>query len=346
MRQILTIQYLRGIAACSVAFHHIVLVYAPKSGWDIGSFGVDIFFVVSGFIMILVSRSDEASFGNFMLHRLVRIVPLYWFVTIILAICALFKPNLFPLSLPTTWHMLGSLLFIPHTYLDTGLVQPLLMQGWTLNFEMYFYLIVGLALFAPRRFQLRIITAVFGAYLLIGSVVEINYNVPQNYIFGSFPLVAEFLGGAYLGSLWGRDLVPGLREGWALLCFGCAALLAEEIIGFNVGRWSRVLPCILILAGALTLERHIKVPSIAPLKALGDSSYSIYLTHSFPMVAMGIVMVRLGLSPSLFLFGMTFLLQILLGIACYWTIERPLLVGAREMISRVKYVGRYRTLNP
>jgi exopolysaccharide production protein ExoZ len=333
MKQILVVQYLRGLAACDVAFHHIVLVFGPRSGWDIGSFGVDIFFIVSGFVMLLLSRGDEASFGSFLTHRLIRIAPMYWIVTLFLAACVLVKPNLFPLSLPSLWHVVASLLFIPHLYPNTDNIWPLLMQGWTLNFEMYFYFVVALSLFAPRRFQLVVVTAVFVAYFIVGAAIEWKYRVPQNYIFASFPLVIEFLGGMLLASLWFRDVVPGAKAGWLMLALGIILLIAGETLALPIGRWSRVVPCLAIVAGALALERNAKVASVGLLKLLGDSSYSLYLTHGFPMVAMAVVMSRLGIAPGLLAFVATFVAQVLLGILCYRALERPLLVGSRDFLA-------------
>ena len=151
-----SIQILRAAAAMGVVFAHLTESYravfnAKDAVWDFyyGNFGVDLFFVISGFVMVYAS---EALFGQpgasrkFVIRRLIRIVPLYWIATSY-ALWGLL--NVTGLNLPAaTWKSIfGSYFFLPFPFPTGG---PLLIVGWTLNYEMFFYLIFAIAVFFDR----------------------------------------------------------------------------------------------------------------------------------------------------------------------------------------------------
>src|ERR1700730_5914930 len=152
---IFNIQSLRALAALSVAYFH-----TDFGGIRFGSFGVDVFFVISGFIMAQICQTDSS---HFFLRRLVRIVPLYWALTLLIFGLAKFAPWLVYRA-PADWADLArSLFFVPYQN-KSGLVQPELFLGWTLNYEMFFYVNVALALLiVPPRFA-----AGLAAALIIG----------------------------------------------------------------------------------------------------------------------------------------------------------------------------------
>jgi exopolysaccharide production protein ExoZ len=144
---LVSIQALRAIAALLVFWGHAINAVHLKGEADFphlyGPFGVDIFFVISGFVMVY---SSERLFGQpgapitFFARRLARIVPLYWAATTILV--------WFVVPYASTKAVLGSLFFGPHIPSEA----PLLLVGWTLIFEMFFYVVFAIALFAKRRF--------------------------------------------------------------------------------------------------------------------------------------------------------------------------------------------------
>ena len=161
-----SIQYLRAVAAISVALYHVLhhwLPHDPHVGVLMG--GVDIFFVISGFVMWGVTAGREGGSRSFFSNRLKRIVPLYWIVTTVMLAILLAKPALVN-SRFDVGHVVTSYLFIPRVHPVSGTFYPLLIPGWTLNYEMMFYAIFALILFAPMRFRLL---AVVGA--LVGLVV-------------------------------------------------------------------------------------------------------------------------------------------------------------------------------
>src|SRR5207248_11683851 len=97
-KPLFTIQFLRAVSAVAVVVGHIDEIYQLE--WRLGVADVDLFFVISGFIMWLVMRKSEATPTKFVKKRLLRIVPVYWLVTLFLALSASFLPNLFPLDHP------------------------------------------------------------------------------------------------------------------------------------------------------------------------------------------------------------------------------------------------------
>ncbi|WP_157217606.1 acyltransferase family protein [Flavisphingomonas formosensis] len=278
--QLVSIQCLRGVAALLVLFHHVRIptnwLFDPLEPFRFGTGGVDLFFVVSGFIMIIAAR--EESVGGFVVRRVVRIVPLYWLATFAyIAVLMLLRPWAdAPLSTGT---VVRSLLFIPYYRQDFAVPTPILVPGWTLNFEMAFYAVFAVGL-ACRRPLL-----VAGAILviLIGVGVLLHDKGPMAAVWTS-PLLSRFLGGMLLGQL---HLSVGLRRFGLLLPIGavgllvCAMPLAARIDHLAL---LRGLSAIAVVAGAVALEDRFAahVPQLP--KQLGDASYSLYLSH-WPVLA-------------------------------------------------------------
>src|SRR5262249_39672775 len=130
-----SLQALRAVAALSVVLYHIDFIGR-------GAFGVDIFFVLSGFIICHVTAADRQ---HFLLKRLIRIVPLYWARTLVVCALALAAPRLLQTTSDSWMGLLKSLFFIPYEK-ESGRVYPVLFLGWTLNYEMFFYVVFSIAL--------------------------------------------------------------------------------------------------------------------------------------------------------------------------------------------------------
>src|SRR5437764_3885196 len=176
---------LRGIAASMVVFVHLDvqlkrLGYASYDASWLGS-GVDIFFVISGFIMwVSVERRPGMSAGEFFGNRLMRIVPLYWLVSAGVLCITFAAPQLLHSTVFNAPHALASFLFLPARHPLTGEFWPLLVPGWTLNYEMLFYLLFAAAIAgangAPRR-RLAIISVLIASVILLGTAFENRVDV-------------------------------------------------------------------------------------------------------------------------------------------------------------------------
>ena len=131
-----SIELLRFLAATAVVFVHIPIV-------KFGNIGVDIFFAISGFVMML---STESSSKNFFLKRIIRVAPTYYIFTLGVFFSALIAPSVLNNTTADFSQLVQSFLFVPFDKNGVG-HYPILFLGWTLNYEMYFYLLFALALF-------------------------------------------------------------------------------------------------------------------------------------------------------------------------------------------------------
>lgn len=316
MKKLHGIQYLRGFAALAVVIFHA----AERAGhhFAIGAAGVDVFFVISGFIMWVIADGRTLTPAKFMADRLKRIAPPYWIVTFIMVAGGL--AGLFP-NLVLSWqHVMGSLLFIPYRSPSDGQVWPVLVQGWTLNYEMFFYALFALSLFLPARSRLLAMTSVFGALTLTGMLFS-----PQDPALATYtrPIMLEFLLGAFIGKWWLAGKLPPLTFGVAALLVGLGGFAFIGITGMGFDEWLCGPLAAALVVGILILERHGAMRRIAALSYLGDSSYSVYLWHTLAIS----VVVKFGIllalpSPLLVIAGGFF--GVALGAAAYELVEKPI----------------------
>jgi len=284
---LVSLQYARAIAALAVVFVHLTdfAVFEPLHLPVVGGFGVDVFFIISGFIMW--TTAAEMKPGRFVVRRLIRIVPAYWIFTTLLVVIALAAHSLTPDVTLDARSLLGSYLFIPY-YNAGGGIQPLLLQGWTLNFEMWFYAVFAAALFLPGR-QLRF-CAVCGV-LVVCSVAGALLG-PQDAVLRTYtdPTLIEFCLGMGLAAVGRRQWLGGWLAG-AVVALGLGALIVADA-NASIG-WPRFiwlgLPALVFVAGLLGLEAPIARRRAAWLVAIGNASYSLYLSHPFVLKAMAVI---------------------------------------------------------
>jgi exopolysaccharide production protein ExoZ len=199
------LQALRAIAAWLVVADHALLDVthgdpgnpATAVAWAMGGIGVYVFFVISGFIMVQISWDDFGRSGasvSFLQRRIIRIVPLYWLAT--LAAFAFHKVSATHGAHAGWSELLRSLLFIPYRD-DVDGWTPVLAQGWTLNYEMFFYLIFAAAIALPRQVAVPATAGVLIAFTLVGSFL------PEGILaYLSSPIVLWFALGIGLAVLW------------------------------------------------------------------------------------------------------------------------------------------------
>lgn len=320
------LQQLRAIAALMVLLQHSQFLHHPEwIGSVFGGLGIDLFFVISGFVIFWVTRS-ETSFRRYLLRRIIRIVPLYWLLTLLMAALVLLAPQLFKQTAFDLWHFIESLAFIPSFNPSrSDEITPLLPPGWTLNYEFFFYLSFGLVFFLPgtRPFRLAAFTILFLGLVVAGKVLAPAGAVGQVY---TSPRLLEFLAGVWIG-VWinSSAAVPGKGVALALLLVGWLALLFEPLL---LG-WGALLGTSLVVLGAVALEREWRIQNRL-LEFLGDASYSIYLTHVFTIGALKQVWVRLPFRNDLPLEAAVFIvlaiaLSTCAGALVYLYVERPVL---------------------
>jgi exopolysaccharide production protein ExoZ len=320
--EVRSIQYLRGLAAFGVLVFHA----AERAGhpFGTGAAGVDVFFVISGFIMWVVTSGRPVSPTEFLQRRVERIVPLYWGLTLITAAAAITVPALFPAMQPSAGHVLRSLFFVPHAD-PTGLIAPLVVPGWTLNYEMFFYVLFAAALLAPARARPWLLTAV-----LVGLAATRPLGDVGNPLWSTYTnnLLLEFAAGVWLGKAWRAGRLPGRAVGWAMLALGVAGFATVALSGVDVERARALLwgvPAFLLVAGAVSVERAGPIPSLPPLRALGDASYSLYLVHGLAISAAFRLLQKAGVTSLPLLLGASVIAGVAAGLLAYQLVERPLM---------------------
>jgi exopolysaccharide production protein ExoZ len=300
-RRIVSIQYLRALAALAVVASH------AQPDVFIGQAGVDIFFVISGYIMWMIARS-EPTILNFVSARATRIVPLYWLATMIMSL---------RLHAPAD-AVLKSMLFIPFIG-ERGRIWPILVPGWTLDYEMFFYAVISVSLFVPGRKRLIAVLSTLTAMSAVGAAFRFTDPLLQTY---TNPMLLEFCLGIILSEVQWRKLPakPFLIAAMFVVSVVLYALLpgTEYLVPWRVLAWG--VPSALLVASALACEANWRVPSLGLLLLLGEASYAIYLFHPFILKT---VLKLSGRNPILGA-GAVVVSASLLGVFVTRFVERPL----------------------
>ncbi len=327
-----TIQALRAVAAFLVVAYHAFDMWAfriqsPSAdvAWTNGAAGVDIFFIISGFVMVVSSRrlsQQPGAWWTFVRHRLVRIVPLYWLTTTAKLVLVLAFANLALRSNIDPDYVVRSYLFLP--VLDgAGHFRPLLSVGWTLTYEFVFYLLFALAI-ALRLGVTRVLVLGFAAFFVLALLRNDTWPA-WTVLFST--VVFEFLFGVVLARaiLRGWTLPPAVAG--CLVVAGFAAILVAPEGGENLRVVMWGLPALGIVAGAVSLEARIGASLPRWLLAMGDASYSIYLTHGLALPVVGLAVIRLhSTAPAVEVLTVVVCLAVasVLGWLVYVSVERPM----------------------
>lgn len=278
---------MRGIAAMMVFFIHSIAM--PESigvDWAVpfvskyGPAGVDIFFVISGFVIAMVANANgqnsqdrAVAVREFTTKRLIRIYPIYWLV-LILATAASGYIFLAPASVPN--NNFWALFF---------LVEPSnnkIMAAWTLAYEMYFYLVVALILFIiPKNvFKGLLIWSI----LSFSAICYLSFTGSQLVWAQPFnPILIEFILGILLAFIISRGITA-----YPIACIatGVILFLIGAEVNYNVGNWEPWYRTIcfgpasaLIIYGVLAAEVRTGWIFSQKWRTVGDASYSIYIWH-------------------------------------------------------------------
>jgi exopolysaccharide production protein ExoZ len=330
-----SLQWLRGIAALAVVYFHATLqVQHLNSGINvqaIGATGVDIFFVLSGFIMWVTTRSSNGGALSFLIKRFKRIVPLYWLLSLTASFVALIAPYLLKSTRFDLFHLIASLCFIPWpnpaAYPGTSeYISPVIVPGWTLNMEMAFYFLFSLCLSFKKFWRVMGTTVLIVLLYAIGLTGTASSSILSFY---GNSVILEFLFGVLLAAY----LIPYLNFSalvtWGLLGLSLIALAFIESASLDLPRALKYgVPAFLAIAAAVNLERIRAVPNFPILVRLGDASYSIYLSHIFVLAGLRMVVGFLHIDLSLWT-GCGFIVvgviaSAILGVLIHRFIEKPL----------------------
>lgn len=310
---IYSLQVLRFLAALFVVLTHSMgeLGFAER----IGAFGVDLFFVISGFIITHVTEGDQSHFAE---KRIIRLVPLYWLFTLFLATVALVAPSLLNTAEFDVAHILSSLFFYP-LWTEQAEFKPLLKLGWTLNYELFFYMLFFVAMKARGRHREVLAGLLIAAVVTGVALVRPGDSSPLT--FYGCNIMCEFIFGMALAKLYRSGLswriAPLPAGALVVLGFVCMVLLT-----YRNGSLDRVvyygLPSAVVLYAALCAEPWLaRLPACirTVMVRAGDLSYPMYLIHIYVIA----VLARL-LDMELSL-GMLFAVALGVTILAAWVVD-------------------------
>jgi exopolysaccharide production protein ExoZ len=343
MKRLDNLQVLRGVAAALVVLDHTLLsaalhdpTYVQYQGFaaTIGRMGVNIFFIISGFIMVHSTESTKdlgatSRVQDFVFKRATRLIPLYWLATFVqIAVSAVGGIGF------TIPHILSSLAFLPN-FFDTNdpRLPPVLGVGWTLNYEIFFYAIFAATLLLPRRLGLW--TCVFTIVALVATgVLGMKYvgsgTLHRIFFFYTYKNMLFFAVGIALAMA--QRFLPKLAGAWPLglaLMIMTGALAFFRIMGFGDGDpiWQSISLVVCTTAVMLALsEGSAKVTGGSRLILhIGNASFSTYLFHAMILGALAPAEGRLLGSEMGFMLLLTGpLLCLAAGSIIHIFVERPL----------------------
>jgi exopolysaccharide production protein ExoZ len=355
MTKLPNIQILRAVAALIVVIYHCAIETTTVCGatgtgckyvfWP-GGYGVALFFVISGFIMVATSWNSfnipGASF-NFIKRRILRIVPLYWILTTVATIGVFFIPSMLKVPVFDVGYIIASYLFWPVVRVN-GFVRPIANLGWTLNIEMMFYAVFAVGLFFRRETGIALTIAFLGLFTLLQTLGLFAPGgafaaVPLN--FWADPIILNFIVGMIAATYY-KQLVR-LNAYQAGLLFAAVVVLVFFIHQYDyildtyredylISRLGDAVPAmVLFIAAAFGPQVNIGNYFWRAAHLLGDASYSLYLVHPFLLRSFTKIWIKLvGDHLPPWMFGIACLVfAIAGGLATYFAIEQPM----------VKYFG-------
>jgi peptidoglycan/LPS O-acetylase OafA/YrhL len=344
-----SLQILRFAAASMVLAHHLLLELAtPRLAMPIidptgfeWSIGVDIFFMVSGFIMCFLTYrhfGEKGYWAEFLRRRFVRVAPLYWLFTSLMLILILTTPAAVSHNDLSAGRIASSYLFVPWPRAG-GDVYPILGLGWTLNYEILFYLSYSVALCFSRTRGLAGLALIFLLATTFGRFLPASWVALR---FWTDPIILEFLLGAGLGVAYLRGVRLGAAARTALIILGVGLSISLTKLGLtnHVDRdlWGGA-PAFLIAAGAILGHPGGADGRLSPFTRLlvlcGDASYALYLSHMFSVRALTTVWSKLHWHAPIAYLACGLVLSTAVAVGVYLWIERPVL-GLLKSVVRPK----------
>lgn len=357
-QRFVSIQALRFLAACAVILAHLQSHFqraldAAHPLWrhlDFGAIGVDLFFVISGFVIIYASEplfGQNTGFRKFILKRLLRIAPLYWLCTTFYLAFLIYLHHGITTDDLSYASIAGSYFFLPIPR-PSGIVAPVLGVGWTLNIEMLLYAAVACVIAFPRFYAVAAATCIMAGLIYVVKqdpvAMFVSYNAPSHPF---HPRVVQFICGMMLALLYrqGIRLSPVLSLGLGLL--GMMILATAPKTFGDVAHFSNeyitALAFFCIVAGGALCNKTLKPTGLTrALCVCGDASYALYLTHTITFSILNIYVPQFSasLTHPMLLCTLPLVLSVGVAILVHLFIEKPVTQFLRARLPRLKIHSR------
>jgi len=338
--RVLSIQVLRGFAACAVVLYHTDIILGHRNYGDNSHFGslaewgwlgVNLFFMISGFTIFLAHHRDigvPQRLARYSWRRFVRVYPIYWLMALAFLAATYFKADYRPLDM-RPGNLLTAVSLLPFVQ-DPELP---LKVAWSMLFEVMFYGLFALAILSRRVSQL--IWPVWTVAILVSVFVFHRYALDPLNVYNLYFI---------LGALLWRA-TPHLRPGALLplvLGFGLSCIAVSGVVGpkanfdhDNLALFAVALPVLLMLTICVVAEKaYPRLFSAPTLLLLGDASYSIYLVHSAVLSVAGALQSKaLIWIPGVVYFIAAGVGSIVVGVGVHLCIEKPILARLRDRFS-------------
>lgn len=340
-QKLLGLQVLRAVASIMVMIAHAAAeaehYFALSSPFSFVPLtkGVDLFFVISGFI-IYHSSSKLLNLENplltFVKNRFYRVVPLYFlYTTAIVGVLLVFPQGLKETKFDF-WQIITSYLFVPYARYD-GRVAPVLSLGWTLNYEVYFYALFAFCMYWQRKHLAPVAAGLLVLLSVAGTFIP--DSAPTAFQVWTKSIIIEFAFGILIAWAYERNAVTIKKSGIAvaiLLFFGFSGLYL-----LNVPDQAIALPrfisagfpsAVIVAAVVLFLPEHLESRLSGLLVSLGDSSYSLYLSHRFVLRPVQLVVVKLfavGSYLGWLYVALASVIALIIGHMSFLILEKPIL---------------------
>ena len=336
------VQALRGIAALLVVLCHARDYLIGTENFSFaesillpGAMGVDLFFIISGFIMVYSTRNADGSITyakEFLIKRFSRVWPTYTVITILWAVCVsgfAYFSNIDNLII-----FLKSIFFVPVKEFAPLYFDPIIPIGWTLNFEIYFYAVFGLSLLFKK---LRLVAMLCWIALTVIALpmatrdFSLNpftyYTFTPNYLnLMTNPIILEFVAGALIGHIYLNDraFIKSKTIATNLILASVGLVIWYNYSGagnlHGITKWGGSLSLMVLCLAISSKNLLLKIPQ--PLIWLGKISFSLYLTHYLTRFFLDGLMAKAGLSSfthtwSFIAFSTVVCISVA-GISQYW----------------------------